>query len=154
MGVRESIGTQMRVSATLPTTLDDDASTGYPSLSPLLVGEVTEVPEYGGQAATVEHTPLADGITRKFHGAINFGSLTVPLALDRDDAGQGVLSAAFADKSQIAFLIEYPDGSQDCFLGKVMSEVRRSANVGNVVSGNVMIEIDTPIVELEPASTV
>ena len=92
MGVRESIGTKFSVSATLPTTLDDDDTTGYASLTGTLVGEVTEVPEYGGQAATVEHTPLATGITRKFHGAINYGSLTVPLALDRDDAGQAILS--------------------------------------------------------------
>ena len=151
MGVRESIGTKFSVSATLPTTLDDDDTTGYASLTGTLVGEVTEVPEYGGQAATVEHTPLATGITRKFHGAINYGSLTVPLALDRDDAGQAILSGAFASKAQIAFLVEYPDGTQDCFLGKVMSEIRRSSNSGNVVSGNVMIEIDTPIYELAPA---
>lgn len=150
MGVRESIGTIFRVSATLPTTLDDNETTGYASLSPTAVGEVTEVPEYGGQAATVEHTPLATGITRKFHGAINYGSLTMALALDRDDAGQDILSAAFASKAQIAFMVEYPDGTQDCFLGKVMSEIRRSANSGNVVSGNVMIEIDTPVYVLEP----
>lgn len=150
MGVRESIGTKLRVSAALPTTLDDHATTGYASLSPTLVGEITEIPEYGGQAATVEHTPLADGITRKFHGAINYGSLSVPLALDRDDAGQGILSTAFGTKAQIAFLVEYPDGTKDCFLGKVMSEIMRGSNVGNVVSGNVMIEIDTPIYELDP----
>ena len=77
--------------------------------------------------------------------------LTVPLALDRDDAGQIILSGAFASKAQIAFLVEYPDGTQDCFLGKVMSEIRRSSHSGNVVSGNVMIEIDTPIVELAAA---
>jgi hypothetical protein len=152
MGVRESIGTKLYVSATLPTTLDNNAGTGYPSLTPTLVGEVTEIPEFGGQAATVEHTPLATGVVVKFHGAINSGSMSIPLALNRGDAGQTILKAAFASRAQIAFIVEYPDGTKDCFLGKVMSEVKRAASVGNVVSGNVMVEIDTPFVELAAAA--
>ena len=145
MGVEESIGTVMRVSATLPATYD---ASGYAALSPSAVGEITGIPEFGGQAATVEHTPLADGIVQKFHGAINYGSLSVPLALDIADAGQVILAAAFASRNRIAFEIETPDGAFMYFSGKVMSQVKRSASTTGVISGTVMVEIETPVIDV------
>lgn len=148
MGVQESIGTILRASADVPTQFDDDDVDGFPSLTYTDVGEVTEIPTFGGQADVVEHTPLKTGITEKFHGAINQGSLTVPLALARDDAGQGILRTAYRDRDRISFEIEYPDGSKDYFAGKVMSDVRRGSSVGAVVSGEVQIEIETEITEV------
>ena len=145
MGAQESIGTILRAAATLPATYD---AAGYGALTPTAVGEITEIPTFGGQAETITHTPLATGITEKFQGAINYGSLTVPLAFDRDDAGQVILKAAFASKARIAFEVEYPDGSFDYFSGKVMSEIRRGSTVSGVLGGDVMIEIETPLVEV------
>lgn len=144
MGVEESIGTVMRVSATLPATYD---ASGYGALSSTVVGEITGVPEFGGQAATVEHTPLADGIVQKFHGAINYGSLAVPLALDNSDAGQQILTAAFASRNRVAFEVETPNGDFMYFSGKVMSQIKRSASTNSLISGTVMIEIETPVID-------
>lgn len=143
MGAQESIGTTLAASAAVPAT---HTSTDFAGLSWTAVGEVTEIPEFGGQAATIEHTPLADGITRKIHGAINYGSLNVPMALDKADAGQNIVDAAFTSKDQISFRVTYPDGAIDYFSGKCMSNVKRGANVGNVLGGSAMIEIDTSIV--------
>ena len=143
MGAQESIGTTLAVSAAAPATFD---TAGFDALTWTEVGEVTEIPEYGGQAATVEHTPLKTGITQKLHGAINNGTLNVPMALDKSDAGQIIVDAAFAGRTQISYRVTFPDGAIDYFQGKCMSPVKRGANVGNVLGGTAMIEIDTDIV--------
>lgn len=147
MSVRESIGTTLKVTTGLPNTMN---SAGFNALSPspVLVGQITEIPEHGAQSAKVEHTPLATGIVQKFHGAIDQGSLTVPLAFDASDPGQIILNAAFASRAQLSFIVETPDGRKVGRLGKVLSEVRVSMSSGSVISGNVMIEFDTVHVEI------
>lgn len=148
MAVQESIGTVMAVSAAVPASENE---VGYDALTWTDFGEVTEIPEFGGQAATVEHTPLATGITQKLHGAINYGSLNVPVGLDKSDAGQVIVNAAFTSKDRISFRVTYPDGAEDFFQGKCMSPVKRGASVSGVLGGNVMIEIETAIVEVAAA---
>jgi len=143
MAAQESIGTTIAISAAVPATFD---VAGFDALSFTEIGEVTEVNEYGGEAAVIEHTPLKTGITQKLHGAINNGSLSVPMALDRGDAGQIIVGASYSSRDQVSFRVAFPDGSIDYFQGKCMSPVKRGANVGNVLGGSAMIEIDTDIV--------
>lgn len=142
MAARESIGTILSASA---ASLASQSASDYGALSYDPVGEVTEVPEYGPESATVEHTPLATGITEKFHGAINYGSLDVPIAWDESDAGQDILRDAFASRLAVAISVEYPSGDIDYFQAKVMS-LRAGASVGNVRQGTVRLEITTAVV--------
>lgn len=143
MAVQESIGTTIAIAAALPAT---ETSTDYAGLGFAAIGEVTEVPEYGGASDVIEHTPLATGIKNKLHGAIDYGSLNLPLALDKDDAGQIRVDAAFSSKDEVSFRVTFPDGAIDYFKGKCMSNVMRGASVGNVLGGSARIEITSSIV--------
>ena len=137
MGVQESIGTILRVSASLPANYN---AAGFGALTYSAVGEITAIPQSGGKASVVGHTPLATGIRNKFHGEIDYGSLAVPLAFDENDAGQDILAAAFVSRAALSFEIEYPDGAIDYYTGKVFSEIMRGAAVSGVISGTVDIE--------------
>jgi hypothetical protein len=140
------IGTILSVVAAVPATNDD---AGFGALTLVPVGEITEVPEYGPTSEVVTHVPLATGITAKYHGAINMGSITVPLAIDRADAGQVILRAAEVSRDRISFGITYPDGTIEYFQGKVFS-FTIGASAGAVVSGNCNIEIETRPVIVAP----
>jgi hypothetical protein len=142
MALTTSVGATISMSATLPTTFDDNATTGYPSLTFTQLGWVEDIPEYGPEATTVEFTPVDDGIIRKFHGPTNYGSLSVPVGLDFDDAGQTVAKTAQDTKNEIAFEIKYDDGLIDYCSGKVMSFKRANGAAGGVRKGSVMIEFE------------
>lgn len=141
--LKPGLGTTLAVSAVLPTTQTESA---YTALSWTTVGEVTDIPSFGPAHEVVTHVPLATGVTAKYHGALNNGSITVPMALNPADTGQIALKTALANKTRIAFKVDYADGTNDYFQGKVMS-FTRGASIGSVVSAEVMIEIETPIVE-------
>lgn len=143
--LKPGLGTFIGVSAALPATED---AAGYAAVvSYDEVGELTEVPEYGPEHDTVTHVPLKTGITAKFHGALNYGSLSMPMALSVADAGQIVLKAALESKARIAMKITYADGSVDYTQGKVMGFMR-GASIGGVVAATVKFEIETKIIEV------
>lgn len=139
------LGTKIAVSSTLPATND---LAGYKAAGMVytVVGEVAEIPSFGAEHETVTFTALADGVTRKYHGSVNYGSMTLPMALDADDAGQIKLKTALSSKARVAFKITYADGSIDYFQGKVFS-FRRSTALGEVNRAEANIEIETKIVE-------
>lgn len=143
--LKPGLGTFLAISDDLPATED---VAGYTAVGVVFVtiGEVTEIPEFGPAHEVVTHVPLSTGLTAKYHGAKNNGSLTVPMALDISDAGQTLAKTALANKDRHSFRVTYADGSIDFFQGKVMS-FTRGASIGAVVSASVMIEIETDIVE-------
>ena len=100
MALTEGIGGFLSVSAATPETFDAD---GYVALTWTEVGEASEVPEFGAAHSAVTFTPLKTGIVNKFHGELNYGSVTVPLGYDSADAGQIILLAALASKDEISF---------------------------------------------------
>lgn len=136
MALTEGIGAELAASAALPATF---TVTGYAALTWTEVGEVGEIPEYGPEHSTVTFTRLKDGIVNKFHGELNYGSLSVPMALDRTDAGQIILSTARQSKDEISFRITFSDGSVEYTSGKVLS-FKRGASVGAVVPATAMLE--------------
>lgn len=145
MALTEGIGATLEVSASTPATFD---STGYAALTWTEVGEIGEIPEFGPNSSPVTFTPLKTGIVNKFHGEINYGSLSIPGAYDPADAGQDILRAAFDSKDEIAFQETLSDGTTTrYFMGKVMSATR-GASVGSVVPVTFQVEITTATVEV------
>lgn len=136
------LGTTIEISDSAPASED---LIGYEALSFTAIGEVTEIPEFGPSHETVEHTALVDGVVKKYHGSLNNGSLTTPMALDYADAGQDLARAALAAKARQSFKVAYADGTADYFQGKIMS-FTRAASIGSVVISNVQIEIETDLV--------
>lgn len=105
----------------------------------------------------MNHTPLATGITQKYHGAVNYGSMQIPLAFNSTDAGQAILEAARKNRNRIAFKIAFPkidplstEGAADYFQGKVFG-FTKSAPANGVVSGSVTVEIETELTSVEEA---
>lgn len=142
--LKPGLGTVLSTTATLPANqllATYEALTGWN-----VVGEVTDIPSFGPSHEVVSHVPLATGITAKYHGAKNNGSMTIPMALDYNDAGQLALKTAMANRDRVSFRIVYADGTTDYFLGKVFS-FTRSAAIGSVVMAEVVIEVETDIVE-------
>lgn len=150
--VTPGIGTTLYASAALPAIATE---AGYEALTWTAVGEVTEIPEYGGSAEVISHTPLATGVTQKYHGPVNFGSLQIPLAFNSNDAGQAILEAARKNRNRIALKIAFPkidplstDGAVDYVQGKVFG-FTKSASGSGVVSGSVNIEFETEITSVD-----
>lgn len=142
MATTEGIGGFISASAAAPATYD---AVGYAALTWTEVAEVTEVPENGPEHATVTHTPLKTGIVNKFHGELNYGSLSLPMAYDPNDAGQTILQNARTSKNEISFMLTYSDGTIEYNSGKVMS-FRKGMSVGSVVPATSMVEFTRELI--------
>ena len=144
MALTEGIGGFWSVSAATPAPFD---AAGYVALTYSEVGEASEIPEYGAAHAVNTFTPLKTGIDNKFHGALNYGSVTIPLGYDSADAGQIILLAALASKDAISFRETRSDGTIRYIMGKVFS-FTRGQTVGSVNMASCMIEFTTADVEV------
>jgi len=144
MALNEGIGGFLSVSAATPATFD---AAGYVALTWAEVGEASEVPEFGAAYSAVTFTPLKTGIVNKFHGELNYGSITIPLGYDSADAGQIILLAALASKDAISFRETRSDGTVRYIMGKVMS-FPRGQSVGSVNMASCNIEFTRADVEV------
>ena len=140
-----STGTILSVVAGDPATFN---AAGYAGLTFVVVGEVIDLPEYGPNVQVVESNPLATGITEKFKGFINFGSQSMGLEFDAEDAGQLVLAAGVegaGKNQQHAVKIEYQDGSIDYYSARIFSYTKAPGSANSMVGSTVQVEINTPI---------
>ena len=148
MAVITSTGTLFAVVAAEPATVD---AAGFGALTFVNVGELTDLPEYGANAEVVTHNPLATGITEKYKGFINNGSMSLSLGRDADDAGQIILSGGVTGVNKNAehsFRVTYQDGSIDYFTGKIFSYTKAPGGANNIVGSTVQVEINSVIVEV------
>ena len=144
MALTEGIGGFLSVSADTPETFDAD---GYAALTFTDVGEASEIPEFGAAYSANTFTPLKTGIVKKFHGELNYGSITIPLGYDSDDAGQIILRDSLASKDEISFRETRSDGTVRYIMGKVMS-FPRGQSVGSVNMASCNIEFTRADVEV------
>jgi len=143
MAVQTSAGSTIGISAGLPAT--DDVA-GYSALTFTTIGEVTDLGEFGKVFNLVSHNPIASGRTEKFKGSFNEGAITLNIAQDTSDAGQGILATASDSYDDFAFEITAQDGSKDFFKAKVMSNVVNIGSVDSVRSLTAQLEITSAIV--------
>lgn len=148
MSVLTSTGTVLKVFAGAPATFD---KVGYEALALVAVGEVTDLPEYGPNVQVVNHEPLATGVTEKYKGFINYGSIAVGLGYDVADAGQLILSTAVSGATKNdphSFAIEYQDGSVDYFMGGVFSYTKNPGSANSIVGSTAQIEINSEVLNV------
>tara|TARA_R110002020_G_scaffold62613_3_gene167360 strand:+ start:3826 stop:4278 length:453 start_codon:yes stop_codon:yes gene_type:complete len=149
MSVQSSVGTVMAVDNAAPASYD---STGFASLSWVDVGQLSDLPSFGSEASLASHTPLKTGIVAKRRGSLNFGSVTLTLALDASDAGAAVLetladSPAGSD-AQVSVRVTLVGGAIQYYTAQVMSF---KANVGNadaITMAECTLEIDNSIIKV------
>ena len=96
MTVRTSAGTTLKVSASTPATFD---ATGYNALTMTMVGEVSDLGEFGREFNLVTFNPVGSRGVVKKKGSFNQGTMTIQLGLDTDDAGQILLKSASTSDS-------------------------------------------------------
>lgn len=116
--VKSGTGSKLYVSSTLPAS---ETKAGYTALTWVLVGDTTDIGEYGVEYNILEHTPIDSGITQKIKGNANYGSLSVKTGSVPADAGQVILLTASTSQNDYSFKIEKMDGDIDAFMGKVTS---------------------------------
>jgi len=144
MSFDTAAGVSLALSETLPATYDD---TGYGALTGTVVGEITNVGEFGKQFALVTHMPLATRGTKKSKGSFNNGTLSPQLALDEADAGQIILKAALESDNPVVAIITMDNGDIYYMEVLVMSAPITIGGVDDVVTAAPSLEVtDNPIV--------
>lgn len=143
MTVRTSAGSTLKVSASAPGTFD---ASGYNTLftsspTPPVVGEVTDMGEFGREYALVTHMPVGSRGTQKFKGSFNEGTMTLSLGLDTDDAGQILMKAASLSDNSYSFLVTTQNGDKYYFQAKVMSFKVGVGSVDSITTATCTLEL-------------
>jgi len=151
MTVDVSTGTKYAVVAAVPDTIDE---AGFAALTFVDVGELTDLPEYGPDVTVVTHEPLATGVTEKYKGFINYGSLSIGLGRDSSDAGQAILSAGVDGDTKNdphSFKTTFPNGDVHYYIGGVFSYTTNPGSANSIVAATAKIEINSTIIEVKAA---
>lgn len=145
-----SVGTVVSVDDAAPATYD---ATGFAALTWAACGELAELPAFGSEAALATHTPLATGIVAKRRGSINYGSVTLTMAVSLSDTGQAVLiakaDAVAGSDATISVKVELVDGQIQYFTAQVMSYKTNVANADSITMAEVTLEIDNSIIKTD-----
>lgn len=139
-----SVGATLGIVSGEPATYD---SVGFAALTYTTVGEVTDIPEFGGSAQVVEHTPLDTGIVSKLVGSINYGSSQVNLAVV-SDAGQDAVKSGFDGanaRTTHSVHINHPDVGDIYFTAKITSDVINLGDANTVTSGSFTLELTNKV---------
>ncbi len=145
MTVRTSAGTTLRVTASAPATFN---TAGYNTLFttspvPALVGEVTDLGEFGREYALVTHMPVGSRGTQKFKGSFNEGQISLSLGLDTDDAGQIIMKAASLSDNDYSFMVTTQNGDKYYFRAQIMSWKVGVGSVDSITTATATLEITT-----------
>lgn len=147
-----STGVTISAVQDVPATFDE---AGYSALVYTKIGQVTNVPEFGPNVQVVESNPLETGVTEKFVGFINYGSLSVEADFDGEDAGQEMVTDAVTKDhasfgQPFAFKLEYLDGSVRYWMGKFFSATENPGSANSMITTTMQVEIDSVILKVAP----
>jgi hypothetical protein len=145
MTVYTSAGTTLTVSASAPATFD---GAGYAAVftaspGPAVVGEITDLGEFGREYALVTHMPVGSRGTQKFKGSFNAGTMSLSLGLDTDDAGQIIMKTASLSDDNFSFQVTTQSGDKYFFQAKVMSWKVNVAGVDSITTATATLELTT-----------
>jgi len=140
MGVRTSAGSTIGITSSAPATFN---AVGYAALTFTLIGEITDLGEFGREYNLVTHNPLASRSTQKFKGSFNEGQQTLGLGLDDTDAGQTMAAAATLVDAPYYFCVTLQGGAKRYFPAQVMSFKENIGSVDNITAGSIALEITT-----------
>ena len=115
-----AITTKLAISSQEPSTFDE---AGFGALTFSECGEVQAVGEFGVEYAIDRYQTPSDRAIRKEKSSWEYGTMTVDLLFDRDDAGQSLLEEAERSDDNYSFRVTLPDPGREMFLfqGLVMS---------------------------------
>lgn len=120
MTVHASSGTCVSVSASAPATHD---SSGFAALTFTAVGELETIGDIAIAHAAVNFANLCTGKTTTLKGGEEAINVPIGVGLDRDDAGQALMTTARASLTAIySFKISEANGDAMYFRAYVMGE--------------------------------
>lgn len=145
MAITTAAGSTLRVTATAPATFN---SAGYGTIFPAtpaagnpVVGEITDMGEFGREYQLITHNPIDTRSTQKYKGSYNEGAINLQLALDQTNVGQTLMQTASQADADYYFEIKTPDGKKYYFPAKVMSFKINVGSVDSIISATCMLEI-------------
>lgn len=140
-----NIGTVVSVSAGIPATFDQ---AGYEALTFSEVTGVSSLGEFGPAYEILNHTDVNNGITKKAHGALNYGDPALQYRIVDADAGQGIITTALNTRATISVKIERPSGLAQYVQAIVSSAPDSEANAAATRLRSSNINITSSIVEV------
>lgn len=137
-----SAGTTIALGSAEPATYD---KAGFEALSWTLIGEVTDIPEFGRLYNLVTHNPLSGRQTVKRKGSFNDGSLTIQYAVDDTDTGQTAIEALIDSDVNQSIRVILQDAQHIYFVVQVMSNPITIGTVDNITTKSVQLEVTDAI---------
>lgn len=140
-----SAGTTFSISATQPATYD---AAGFNALTWTLVGEVTDMGEFGKKYNLVTHNPLGSRKTFKRKGSYDNGQMALQMARTPTDSGQTLIRTALDSDDSYAFKTVLQDGTILYGQGQVMSYTTNVGSTEQITAASVEFELDGDIIEV------
>lgn len=146
MAIQTAAGASFAISTTSGYATEDLA--GLQAKTYVVLGETTDIPQYGDEYGTTTHSPLAKGRVIKLKTIADAGNTSINFARDFTDAGQLKAEEALggADKfKNWGFKVTHQDGTIEYFGGMVSSFSKTIGSAGDIVKGTANILINTAI---------
>jgi hypothetical protein len=140
MSVRTSAGTTLHVAVGSPANF---TVSGYEALSFVLVGEITNLGEFGRVYALVTHNPIGSRGTVKKKGSFNEGQMALQLGSDIRDSGQQVMKAAANSDNDYSFKVTSQGLDKYYFQAQVMQWKLNFGSVDQITSASANLELTT-----------
>jgi len=143
-----SAGTTISVVDSNPATYDQ---AGFEALTYSLIGEVTDLGEFGREYSAVTHKPLGDRRTVKRKGSYNDGTVAMTVARVPGDAGQTLLTTGLDSDDNYSFEVVLQDGTTLYFEAQIISYTTNVGSVDQITTASVSLEITNDIIEVAAA---
>lgn len=139
-----SAGSTIHISAGLPASA---TVAGYAALTYTKIKGPQSIGAFGATTGVVNFQPL-EGAEEKHKGSTNFGSLTPPIAIDDEDAGQNLLRVAAepGNNALYSFMVILSNGKKRYFGGRVFGWPETVGEATTLLMANPQIEISTTVV--------
>ncbi len=154
MALQSSVGITVGVSATLPTTHDDDPTDGFPSLTFTACGKLNASPPMTGTRDIANFDNLSTGEEEKVLDVLRAGSGELTFGFDEDDAGQAIIETAADDTttpgSTLAMEFTLPSGRVYYRTG-IITSYAPTGSIGSVMTAAANVEFVKDHVKVDAA---
>ena len=133
MTLHAAAETCISVSAAAPATND---ATGFAALTYTSVGELETIGDITRRKAAITFGNLCTGKTTTLKGGEEGVTVEIGVGLDRDNAGQTLMTAGYGDTDPYSFKITESNGDAVYFQAYVMQDSIRYGGMNDVVKGS------------------
>jgi len=144
-------GSAIYISSALPATVDE---AGFDALTWQKIGEVSEIPEVGGDYSRITFTPIDSRVVDTVKGSLSFTEISLPYAYSPagEDAGQAIIATAEGTDLRYAFRVDLQDPAiaTFCFTGQVFSNRLMLGSTESIIMRTAVIVPNMKPLEFDP----